>query len=224
MSVGSLFDCRGGGVALAEIACGRRPLFMFVTIYFDNRFVFDLFVWRASLLLTIAVLTATFALLLPVLGSVPGWAAPWVWAVVVLPVVTVVPWVYGRMADMLDRRWLGRRFSPVEAVKQFLSALRSATSEAQLIERGEQGLSEIFGAPALVRMGAAKPEPSFAVLQEIPIRAGDGSIGVFLLGPRASEAPTWPGPALPARSPISCVGPRQPQAAAKLEQDQSRRN
>jgi signal transduction histidine kinase len=126
---------------------------------------------------------------LPVLGNVPGWAAPWVWAVVLLPVATVVPWVYGRVADMLDRRWLGRRFSPVEAVKQFLSALRSATSEAQLIERGEQGLSEIFGAPASVRIGAAKSEPSFAVLQEIPIRAGDGSRGMFLMGPRASEAP-----------------------------------
>jgi signal transduction histidine kinase len=179
-------------IALAEIALRSMPLFfMFVNTYFDNRFkFFDLFVKRGlSLLLTIAVLTATFALLLPVLGSVPGWAAPWVWAVVVLPVVTGVPWVYGRMADTLDRRWLGRRFSSVEAVKQFLSALRSATSEAQLIERGEQGLSEIFGAPASVVLGAAKSEPSFAVLQEIPIRAGDGSMGMFLLGPRASEAP-----------------------------------
>ena len=178
--------------ALAELALRSMPLvFMFVNTYFDNRFkFFDLFVKRGlSLLLTIAALTATFAILLPLLVNVPGWAAPWMWAVLLLPVATVVPWFYGHMAVMLDRRWLGRRFSSVEAIKQFLSALRSATSEAQLIARGEQGLSEIFGAPALVRLGAEKSEPSFAVLQEIPIRAGDGSMGMFLLGPRASEAP-----------------------------------
>jgi signal transduction histidine kinase len=134
-------------------------------------------------------LTAAFALLLPALGQAPAWAAPWVWAVALLPVATAVPWLYGHIADMLDRRWLGRRFTPVEAVKLFLSGLRSATSESQLIERAEHSLSEIFSAPASVRLDASHAAPVFQVRQEVPIRVGDGTMGAFLLGPRSSEAP-----------------------------------
>jgi anti-sigma regulatory factor (Ser/Thr protein kinase) len=176
---------------VADIIAKSMPLlFMFVGTYFDNRFkFFDLFVKRGlSLLLTIGALTATFGLLLPLLGPAPGWAAPWIYAVALLPLVTAGPWLYGRIAATLDRRWLGRRFTPVEAVKHFLSGLRSATSEPQLIERAEQGLSEIFGASACVRLGATDVPP-FRVAQEIPIGAGDAAMGRFLMGPRTSEAP-----------------------------------
>ena len=55
-----------------------------------------------------------------------------------LPFVAALPWMHARIAAVLDRRWLGRRFTTVEAVKQFLAALRSATTEAQLVEHAEQ--------------------------------------------------------------------------------------
>ena len=180
-------------MGLVEIAAKSLPLpFLFVAAYFEHRFeFFDLFVKRGlALLLTIAVLAGTFALLLPFLqsfGASP--AAPWVYAIVLLPVVTALPWLYARISATLDRRWLGRRFTTVEAVTHFLAGLRSATNEQQLVERAEQGLAEIFDAEVRVQLSPAHDPPSFPVVQEMDMQPGDTSAGRVLMSARASEAP-----------------------------------
>jgi hypothetical protein len=178
--------------AILEMAVKSMPLlFMFVGTYFENRFqFFDMLVKRGvSLLATVGILTTWFAITQPLLQRLDtSWAAPWIYAVCLLPVAAALPWIHGRIGAILDLRWLGRRFTTVDAVKHFLSRLRSATTEARLVERAQAGLEEIFGAPVTVVIGSLSGSTSQAA-QEIPIRSGGITIGRFLMGPRASEAP-----------------------------------
>jgi signal transduction histidine kinase len=178
--------------ALVEIAAKSLPLvFLFVGTYHENPFqFFDLFAKRgASILVSLAALTIWFALVFPALEMFTrSWTAPWIYAVALLPVVVALPWIHGRIRSVFDRRWLGRRYATVEAVKHFLGALRSATTEAQLVERAQAGLAEIFGAPATVLIGSSPAAGSDAG-QEIPVRSGERIVGRFLMGPRVSEAP-----------------------------------
>ncbi len=182
-------------VALAgtlELASRSLPLlFMFVGTYFQNRFSFyDLFVKRGiALMLTIGALTAYFAIARPRLNAFDAsWAAPWIYAITLLPVIGLLVWLYRRIAAVLDRRWLGRRYTAVEAVKHFIGALRSATTEPQLVEQAERGLAEIFDAPVRVELGGDGPPP-FDAQEEVPIGSGDRPAGRIWMGPRASEAP-----------------------------------
>jgi anti-sigma regulatory factor (Ser/Thr protein kinase) len=178
--------------AIVELAAKSLPLvFMFVGTYNENRFeFFDLFVKRgASVVVTLAGLTVSFALLLPLLRLFAHtWADPWLFAVILLPTAVAIPWINRYVGAVLDRRWLGRRYSAVEAVKHFIGSLRSATTEDQLRQQARSGLEEIFGAKADVLLGGNTPA-STAGEQDIPVRAGDRTVGRFVLGPRASEAP-----------------------------------
>lgn len=178
-----------------SLAARSLPLvFLFASAYYENRFrFFDLFVKRGSgLLLTVALLTVWFALLLPVLAPLAStWAGPWIFAIALVPVVVVTPLLYRTLARALDRRWLGRRFTTVEAVTRFLSGLRSATSEAALVQSAEEGLSAIFNAPCAVRIDEQQ-DVDFEVRHEtLAPPPGDGERPAvrFLLGRRKSDAP-----------------------------------
>jgi signal transduction histidine kinase len=193
-----LFTLSGTGqrmavlATLVEISARSLPLaFLFVSTYFENRFeFFDLFVKRGlSLLLTIGTLTLAFAVTLPWLHRFEtSWAAPWIFAIVLLPVIMALPWLYGRLGAALDRRWLGRRFTPVDAITRFLDTLRAATTDAQLVQRAQAGLSEIFSAPAAVQLGAFD-DPGFPIAHESPVRSAGVAMGRICMGPRTSEAP-----------------------------------
>jgi hypothetical protein len=178
---------------IVEVIAKSLPLvFMFVSTYYENRFTFfDLFVKRGlALLMTIAALTMWFALTLPVLAPLAStWAGPWIFAIAVVPVVAAIPWLYNRVSALLDRRWLGRRFSTVDALTRFLSALRSATTEAQLTHQAEDGLSDIFGAPAAVRLDGSPGGVPFQVRHETPVPFDGPEGGRFLMGNRTSDAP-----------------------------------
>jgi signal transduction histidine kinase len=196
VGIGYVTDRPGGSTRylgdIVELAAKSLPLiFMFVGKYNENPFqFFDLFVKRgASMIVTLATLTATFALTLPVLRSLAhNWAAPWLFAVILLPVALAIPWMNRHLAGMLDRRWLGRRYTAVDAITHFIGCLRSATSETRLREQAQRGLRDIFSASADVLIGDATVAPGSAV-QEIPVRSGDRIVGRFLMGPRASDAP-----------------------------------
>jgi GAF domain-containing protein len=195
--------------AIINIPMNSVPLaFLFIETYFGNRFQFvDLFVKRgASLLLTIVLLTAYFAIALRVMsGFEPAWAQPWAYAVALLPLALSLPWLYGRLGTWLDDRWLGRQFTAVEAVKHFLATIHGATSEEQLIEQAERAIATIFHAPASIVLDpAAGPElpgarppasPSqTAVVQkslEAPIRSVGGDVGTIRLGRRADRRPLF---------------------------------
>jgi signal transduction histidine kinase len=178
--------------AVLEVTAKSLPLvFMFVTTYYENRFqFFDLFVKRGlGLLLTIVALTVWLALTLPLLRPFAmTWAAPWIYAIALVPVVAALPWLYARGTAALDRRWLGRRYTAVEAITHFIGCMRSATTEAQLCAQAERGLRDIFSAPAAVVLGngTAPPDP---LVQQIQVRSGDAVVGQFRMGPRSSDAP-----------------------------------
>ena len=182
-----------GGIL--EIAAKSLPIvFMFAATYFESRFeFFDIFVKRGlSLFVTLGLLVVAFATVLPVLQRYDAaWSAPWVYAVVLLPLAMALPWLHGRIGATLDRRWLGRRYSTVEAVKYFLGGLRSATTEEQLVQQAETGLAGIFDASAAVRLDDGSLDSGSRLRAARGSRDvfADGRSGRFILGERRSEAP-----------------------------------
>ena len=179
---------------LYQVVLRSFPLvFLVTTTYIGNRFTFfDVFVKRGlSLMLTIVVLTAYFAVLSPWLAGLEiGWAQPWVYALVLLPVALSLPWVYQRLGRWLDNFWLGRRFSTVEAVKHFLSSIQTATSEPQLVERAEAAISAIFHAPTQIDLRPqAESSPAGESAWELPIDVQHERVGVIRMGRRANKVP-----------------------------------
>ena len=145
------------GMILERVSKSSPIFFMIASIYFENRFEFyDLIIKRALLLLlSVVVLGVSMAATLPFLDALPdGMARPWLFAVALAPLAMVMPWLMNRSERMLDRLWLGREFTPVEAVKHVLAAMQPATDEQTLIEAAEARLSEIFGAKILVLVGS----------------------------------------------------------------------
>jgi hypothetical protein len=124
------------------------PIFFLVTsIYFENRFEFyDLIVKRAATLLASLLIIGLFlALTLNVLERLPtGAARPWLFAVALLPIAIVLPWLQRVVGGWLDRIWLGREYTPVDAMKEVLSAMHPATDERALVLATETRLSEMF--------------------------------------------------------------------------------
>jgi signal transduction histidine kinase len=145
------------GVILQHVAESSPIFFMIASIYFENRFEFyDLVVKRALLLLlSVVVLGVFLAMTLPWLNELPaGPARPWLFAFSLAPLAMVMPWVLSRTERWLDRLWLGREFTPVDAVKHVLAAMQPATDEQTLIEAAEARLSEIFGAKIVILVGS----------------------------------------------------------------------
>jgi len=101
------------------------------------------------------VLGLFLAVSLPFLQRLPAGspALPWLFAVALAPVAMVMPWLMSRTERWLDRMWLGREFTPVDAVKHVLAAMQPATDEPSLIAAAEARLSEIFGTRIVVRVG-----------------------------------------------------------------------
>ena len=145
-------------LAILERVTKASPLYFLVaSVYFEGRFEFyDLVVKRAlMLLLIIVVLGGYFAMALPSLELLPGGAArPWLFAVALVPIALVMPPLVARVERWLDRRWLGREFTPVEAVKHVVAAMQPAIDEASLVAATEARLSEIFGAKIAVLVGS----------------------------------------------------------------------
>ncbi len=145
------------GMLLERIAKSSPIYFMIASVYFENRFDFyDLVVKRALLiLLSVIVLGLFLAVSLPFLQRLPADSAalPWFFAVALAPVAMVMPWLMSRTERWLDRMWLGREFTPVDAVKHVLAAMQPATDEASLIAAAEARLTEIFGARVVVSVG-----------------------------------------------------------------------
>jgi hypothetical protein len=172
-----------------EIGARTLPVaFLFVGAYFQSRFeFFDILVKRGLMfLVSLALLTLFFAIAGPLLRPFQRTSVePWVFAVAALPVAVALPWLQAKLSKFLDRRWLGRRFSSVDAVKHFVATIRTATTEAQLIALAEQALHDIFDAPARVSKDLTA---DFDIVEKAPFHCATGD-GAILMGPRASEAP-----------------------------------
>jgi signal transduction histidine kinase len=168
--------------------------FFFVGTYYYDRFVyFDVFIKRGTyFFLLLLFLPAYFAFVTPLLErSQMGWLKPWALSLTLSPLVLLLPWVYYRMALWMDRIWLGRRFSTVEAVKDFLSGTKEATDEAGLVQRAEQRLSAIFLADAKIALSTLPgvEAETFEAVHEVPIRSRGETVGRICMGHRPNDAP-----------------------------------
>ncbi len=133
--------------ALNRVTLALPMFFLVASVYFENRFEFyDLIVKRAAMLfVSLLVVGGFLAATLSALEQLPSSAArPWLFAVVLLPLAMILPWLHAQVGRWLDRMWFGREFTSVEAVKQVLSAMHPATDEATLIQATEARLSEMF--------------------------------------------------------------------------------
>jgi signal transduction histidine kinase len=145
-------------ISILDRVTRSAPLFFLIaSVYYESRFDFyDLVVKRAVLImLSIVVVGLYLAVALQWMDGVPaGPIRPWLLAVALAPVAMVMPWLVARVEGWLDRIWLGREFTPVEAVTHMLGAMQPATDERTLIEAAEARLAEIFGARMEVLVGA----------------------------------------------------------------------
>lgn len=136
-------------------------VFLIVSVYFESGFGFyDLIVKRTTMLaVSVLVLGGYLAIVLGSLEQLPGGARrPWLFAIAMVPVAILLPWLHGRLSRRLDRLWFGREFTPVEAVKHVLSAMQPATDERMLVDATEARLREMFDAPVHILLeGAAAP-------------------------------------------------------------------
>lgn len=168
--------------------------FFFVGTCYRDRFVFfDVFIKRGTyFFLLLLFLLGYFAFVIPLLErSQIGWLRPWVLSLTLSPLLLLLPWAYGRMALWMDRFWLGRRFSTVEAVKDFLSGTQEAIDEAGLVRQAEQRLSAIFLADVKIALSAqpgAEAE-TFESVHEVPIRGRSETVGRICMGHRHNDAP-----------------------------------
>ncbi len=142
-----LLEVLNFGVRMTPLA------FLLVSMYFESRFEFyDLVIKRGVILvLSLVLLGATFAATLQLLDQMPATIArPWLFAVVLLPLAMVLPWLHQRTSRLLDRLWLGREFTPVEAVKHVLGVMQQATDEPSLVSASASTLSEMFRRRVLI--------------------------------------------------------------------------
>ena len=105
--------------SLDRVSRSAPIYFLIASVYFENRFAFyDLVVKRALLILvSVVVLGLFFVGTVTWLDQLPGGAArPWLFAVALAPVAMALSWLHSRAERWLDRMWLGREFTPVEAV------------------------------------------------------------------------------------------------------------
>jgi two-component sensor histidine kinase len=174
------------GAATASFALVNRImsvtplLFLSATTFYENRFEFyDLVVKRGALLMAgVLLLGGAFAVLLPWLDGLPGGASrPWLYALTIVPLLQLAPWLAGTLGRALDRAWFGRHYTPVSAVTSVLASVQSATDEASLLAAAEASLKDVLD--VTVRLGTSPPtDPDLRAAFEVDGTPADPSLWV----------------------------------------------
>jgi len=173
------------------------PLFfVFASTYYTHRFQFyDIFIKRETFfLLALITLTLYFFILHPFLGVAGDLGiTSWLHALAVLPILLAVPWAYSRLATWLDRFWLGRQFTPMEARRYFIEGISSVGDEKQLALTAEKLLSKIFQAPVQVLLGSenVQAHADIEATMGIPVQIYPSleAKGMIRLGARTNKSP-----------------------------------
>jgi signal transduction histidine kinase len=137
------------GAYVAELADYLLLAFFCVSLYYRERLVFfDVLMKRGVFLaLGLAALTAAIVPATHWLIRLPDSATPWLYGFGML-FWFAAPWLYGLVARTVDRVWLRRPYSVVEAERQFTRNVQSAITEEELHSRSVESLAVIFRAPA----------------------------------------------------------------------------
>jgi len=164
-------------------------IFIFIVTYYVERLAFfDVLIKKG------VVTFISFSLL----AMYFTWVGPWmmsfrlsivVWALSACPIVLIHPWLYRVISAWLDRLWLGRRFSPIEASEHFLDGLQGAIGEPELAGLAEQRLRTIFRSEAAVIVGQTSGLSPAAgdsgEPMQAPIRLGGEQVGAIRVQARA---------------------------------------
>ena len=130
--------------------------FIFIVTYYVERFTFfDVLVKRGAFVFAALLLLALYFVTVPPLLTrirFVTWAGTLVWALSLLPFVLIAPWGHRRLSRWIDQHFLGRQFSPAQAVKWFLAGLQGIINENVLAREAESRLTNIFKAQAEVRL------------------------------------------------------------------------
>lgn len=141
------FDAAAPQRVLVIVAHSLPLLFFAVGTYHDSRSAFvDLLFKRGSaFVVSLGALLLFFAAVEPWLdGQDLGAARPWFYALALLPLVILMPWLQLRLERYIDQVWLGREHTPLSASRLFLAAIQRAPDEAALRETAEATLSTLF--------------------------------------------------------------------------------
>jgi signal transduction histidine kinase len=191
-----MLACAAASLGNAAPYVGQIPdylllAFFCVSLYYRERLVFfDVLMKRGVFLaLGLAALTAAIAASTRSLVRLPDSATSWLYAFGLLFWLTG-PWIYSQVARAIDRVWLRRPYSVVEAERQFIRDVQAAATEEELHSRAAGSLAAIFQAPAQVRLDPAsepiaKEDDSLAA----EIEHGGARQGSILLSPRPNGVP-----------------------------------
>ncbi len=136
--------------------------FFCVTLYYKERLAFfDLLIKRGAFFaLALVALTTAFAVSPTVSDRFPSdWSRPWISALLFTPFFLLAPWIYGRLAQGIDRVWLRRRYSPEVAERQFVRDIQASLTEEDLRSHAENSLRNVFQSPAEVRFSCDQVPP-----------------------------------------------------------------
>ena len=154
-----LLMCAAATLGDAGAYVGQLPdyvvlAFFAINLYYRERLVFfDVLMKRGVFLaIGLAALTAAFAV-------TPRPSMAWLFGFGML-VWLAGPAVHGLVSRVIDRVWLRRGYSPVEAERQFIQDVQGAASEEELRSNAIQSLSAIFQAPAQVEFGDENATPA----------------------------------------------------------------
>ncbi len=155
--------------------------FLFVESYERRRFLFlDLFIkWAVYYLFALSAVLAILHLALPRLAPLPL-------AIVLLPLLYVVPAASRRIGLWLDRTFLNRPLPAFQAQTLFLDRTQPASTEPALIEAATLALTEVFRTPAKILLDEPMPpDPACRAA----IRSAGRTLGWILLDHRADRRP-----------------------------------
>ena len=180
------------GAYLGQIPDYLLLAFFCVSLYYRERLVFfDVLMKRGVFLaLGLAVLSAAIAAATRGFVHLPDSATGWLYAFGMLFWLGG-PWVYTVVARAIDRAWLRRPYSVVEAERQFIRDVQGGATEEELLARAAASLSAIFQAAADVRFGrtaaphAEKEEEGLSA----EIEHAGARHGFILLAPRPNGVP-----------------------------------
>jgi signal transduction histidine kinase len=147
-------DFAGLGGYVGQLPDYLLLAFFCLSLYYRERLVFvDLLVKRGIFLV------AGMAILVPSLAAgalfLPAPSAERLYAVTLLVLVfwLLGPWVYSGVARIVDRKWLGRPYSALEAERQFIREIQLPSGEEELRACAARSLGAIFQTTAEVCFG-----------------------------------------------------------------------
>ena len=136
-----------------SLAMRMLPLaFLVAGAYADGRAAFyDLLIKRVTLtLLAMSILVAAVAVVHPLLHGLPP-ALFAILAGILLGPLALAFLALGRWVSVwLDARWLGRRFTPGDAIEHLLAATRASSDHAVVAARATEAIGQLFDAEARV--------------------------------------------------------------------------